>query len=410
MPTQTAPAPLSKAMQLLSTCDVGGRSDTLQVMAADGYAFVTHPFSGGFSVIDIRDPRAPVPVAHRPAPPGTITLHLQLHAGILLVTSEADMSSRATYLDKAAHFGSPLDYDGSDVLGDVGFQIYDVSRPRDPVEIGFCRLPGFGVHRLFWAGGELASASEMPLGHTDFALTTLDMTDPVRPQVRSRWAPAMMSDPVMSDPSVTGAGRIGLHHAILDATTAYGAWRAGGLQIVDVQGEPELIGFLEPQVWGGGNTHTTLPLPGRSLVVVADESVLDSGGDGVRRIMLVDVADPRAPRLISVLPEPSEQPFRRFAAVFGPHNLHENRPGTWQSENLIFATYQSAGVRCYDVSDPAAAVEVGYLVPPPPTAIHDPRTPGAELITQSADLLVLEDGLVLVSDLNGGLSILQFEG
>ncbi len=295
--------------------------------------------------------------------------------------------------------------------------------PRDPVEIGFCRLPGFGVHRLYWAGGAQATASEMPLGRTDFALTVLDMSDPVRPTVRSRWAPA-----VMSDPTVIGSGRIGLHHAILGGTipggaifggaipggssptVAYGAWRAGGLQIVDVQGEPTLIGALSPQAWGGGNTHTTLPLSSRDLVVVADESVIDRGGDGVRRIVLVDVADPRDPKLVSTLPEPAEQRFRDNAAVFGPHNLHENRPGTWQSDEVIFATYQSAGVRAYDVSDPCAPVEAGYLIPPPPVTIHDPRTPGAALVAQTADLLVLDDGMIIASDLNSGLSIMQYEG
>ena len=407
----TVKAPLSRAMHLLSTCDVGGHSDTLQIMVEGGHAFVTHPFSGGFSVVDIRDPTAPRTVAHRPPPPGSMTLHLQLHEGILLVASEADMSSRAAYLDKAGYFGAQLGYDAADVLGDVGVQVYDVSHADNPVEIAFCRLPGFGVHRLFWAGGAVATASEMPLGQTDFALTVLDMADPVRPTVRSRWVP-----PDMSDPTVTGSGRIGLHHAILggggsgDTALAYGAWRAGGLQIVDVRGEPELIGALAPQAWGGGNTHTTLPLSSRNLVVVADESVVEGGADGRRRIVLVDVADPRDPQVISTLPEPGEQAFRDLAAVFGPHNLHENRPGTWQSDELIFATYQSAGVRAYDVSDPAAPVEVGYLVPPPPTAIHDPRTPGAALVAQTADLLALDDGMILASDLNSGLSIMQFDG
>lgn len=396
-------------MHLLSTFDVGGRCDTLQVMCWQRHAFVTHPFSGGFSVVDIADPRAARVVAHRPAPPGSMTLHLQLHEGILLVASEADMSSRAAYLNKAGYFGGQLGYDAADVLSDVGLQVYDVRTPSNPVEITFCRLAGFGVHRLFWSGGRLASASEMPLGHSDFALTTLDMSDPGDPQVLSRWAPAEMSDA-----SVTGSPRIGLHHAILggpDGRIAYGAWRAGGLQIVDVgRGEPELVGALAPDAWGGGNTHTTLPLTGRNLVVVADESVIDRGADGVRRIWLIDVADPHDPKVVAALPEPAEKDFRAVQAVFGPHNLHENRPGTWQSENLIFATYQSAGVRGYDVSNPADPIEVAHLIPPPPLKIHDPRTPGGALVAQTADLLVLDDGLIIASDLNSGLSIMQFDG
>lgn len=396
-------------MRLLSTCPVDGRCDTLQVMLWHGHAFVTHPFSGGFSVVDVSDPRFPTTVAHVPAPPGARTLHLQLIDGILVVTSEADMSSRAKYLDKSAYFGSQLDYGADDTGFEVGLQVFDVSTPSDPVEIRFMRIPGFGVHRLFWAGGATAVASEMPVGRSDFILTTLDMSEPTDPRVVSRWAPA-----AIDDEAVLQDGRVGLHHAILGGvggTVAYGAWRGGGLQIVDVSTpEPALVGALAPSAWGGGNTHTTLPLSERNLVVVVDESVIDLGADGVRRNWLVDVADPSRPRVIGPLPEPAERDFRAAGGVFGPHNLHENRPGTWQSEDLVFGTYQNAGIRAWDISDPGAPREIAYLVPPPPSEWHDPRVSGGPLVPQTADVVVSADGLVIASDLNAGLSIMQFEG
>jgi hypothetical protein len=398
--------PLSSRMQLLSTCDIAGRPDALQVMLWRGHAFVTHPFSGGFSVIDVGDPRRPRPVAHVPAPPGTRTLHLQLSDGILLVTNEADNSSSAKYLDRAQYFGTQLGFDaaGTDDFS-AGVRVYDVSAPAQPVEIGFLSIPGFGVHRLWWSGGERATASSMPLGQSDFILTTLDMSDPAAPQVRSHWVPD-----ALASGAAAGQGRIGLHHAILDGTVAYGAWRGAGLQIVQTEGaQPQAVGSLSPDAWGGGNTHTTLPLPGRDLVVVADESVQDNGADGLRRIWLLDVADRRQPQVIGALPEPAEQDFRAAGGVFGPHNLHENRPGTWRSENLIFATYQNAGVRVYDISDVNSPMEAGFLVPPPPTRIIDPRASGA-LVPQTADLIVSAEGLVIASDLNSGISLIEFEG
>jgi hypothetical protein len=397
------PAAASHRMTLLSTCDLAGRPDSLQIMLWRGHAFMTHPFSGGFSVIDVRDPRQPRPVAHVPAPPGTKTLHLQLSDGILLVTNEADDSASRKYLDKAQYFGAQLGQDTGG-LGEysAGVRVYDVSVPARPVEIGFLAIPGFGVHRLWWAGGGLATASSMPPGHSDFILSVLDMSDPAVPRLRSHWAPEEMSQP--------GSGRIGLHHAILSGDLAYGAWRAGGLHITDVSGEaPRPVGSLGPDAWNGGNTHTTLPLAGRGLVVLADESVQEHAADGTRRIWLLDVSDCRRPRVIGVLPEPAEQDFRALGGVFGPHNLHENRPGTWQSEDVIFATYQNAGVRAYDISDPGAITEIGFAVPPPPTVNVDPRA-GDALVPQSADLLVTAEGLVLVSDLNAGLTITQFEG
>jgi hypothetical protein len=387
-------------MELLSTCDVAGRPDTLQVMLHQGHAFVSHPFTGGFSVVDIRDPRHPEPVAYVPPPPGTRTLHLQLADGILLVTNEADNSASEKYLDKAKYFGQQLgqDTEGLDEFS-AGVRVYDVADPARPRDAGFLPIPGFGTHRLWWDGGPLATASAMPLGYDDFILSVIDTTDPVKPDLIGHWSP---------DPSQT-QGRTGLHHAILDGTVAYGAWRAGGLQIVDAAGgQLTHVGGLTPDVWGGGNTHTTLPLPDRSMVVLADESVQDHQADGLRKIWLLDVADPAAPRILGSLPEPAEQDFRRLGGVYGPHNLHENRPGTWRSDDLIFATYQNAGVRAYDISDPTEAVEVAYCVPPPPARNVDPRASGA-LVPQSADLIVSAEGLIVASDLNAGISLIQFE-
>jgi hypothetical protein len=406
-----AGAVLSRRMQLLSTCDIAGRPDSLQVMLWRGHAFVTHPFTGGFSVVDVRDPRRPRPVAYVPPPPGTRTLHLQLSDGILLVTNEADNSASAKYLDKAQYFGTQL-AENTDGIGEfsAGVRVYDVSVPARPVQAGFLPIPGIGVHRLWWAGGKRATASAMLPGHSDFILAVLDMSDPHLPRLVSHWAPAPSDSASDSQGQQGQGGRVGLHHAILDGSLAYGAWRAGGLHIVETDGEqPRLVGGLGPDVWGGGNTHTTLPLPGRNLVVLADESVQDHQADGVRRIWLLDVADRAGPRVIGALPEPAEQDFRALGGVFGPHNLHENRPGTWQSEDTIFATYQNAGIRVYDICDPGAVTEVAYLVPPPPARNIDPRA-SAALAPQSADLIVSAEGLVIASDLNAGLSLVQFEG
>ena len=91
-------------------------------------------------------------------------------------------------------------------------------------------------------------------------------------------------------------------------------------------------------------------------------------------------------------------------------HLHENRRGTWQSEDVIFASYQNAGVRAFDIVDAHNPREVARLVPPPPRQIRDPRTPNGALVAQTSDLLVADDGLIVAGDLNGGLSIMQFEG
>ena len=72
-------------MRLIGHSDQGGRSDGLQVMVHRGYAYVAHPWSGGFSIVDVRDPKRPGETWFVPAPPNTWTIHLQTHGDLLLV-------------------------------------------------------------------------------------------------------------------------------------------------------------------------------------------------------------------------------------------------------------------------------------------------------------------------------------
>ena len=94
---------------------------------------------------------------------------------------------------------------------------------------------------------------------------------------------------------------------------------------------------------------------------------------------------------------------------FGPHNLHENRPGAFQSSRLIFATYYNAGVRVYDIADQARPKEIAFYVPPNPVKMVDPR-PNRPQVLQTADCYVDRNGLMYLTDQNAGLNILQFEG
>ena len=90
-------------------------------------------------------------------------------------------------------------------------------------------------------------------------------------------------------------------------------------------------------------------------------------------------------------------------------NLHENRPGSFQSEDLIFATWHNAGLRVFDIGNAHEPKEVAHFVPGPPERIVDIR-PGAERVVQSTDVFAASDGTLFVTDTNGGLSILAYEG
>ena len=93
----------------------------------------------------------------------------------------------------------------------------------------------------------------------------------------------------------------------------------------------------------GGGTHNALPLPDRNLLIVVDETVLDNQEDGFKPIWVFDNQVKSNPISISTFPAPSDKDYLKVGGHFGPHNVHENRPGSFQSSELIFATYQNAG-------------------------------------------------------------------
>jgi hypothetical protein len=141
---------------------------------------------------------------------------------------------------------------------------------------------------------------------------------------------------------------------------------------------------------------------------VADEANAEKCAKGMFATFIVDLRAEENPVPISTLPTPKERDFCGFG-TFGPHNLHENRPGTFRSEETIFSTYNVAGVRVFDIKDAFAPREIAYWVPPAPKKLIDPR-PNVALAAKSADILVTTDGLVYVTDWNAGLNVLQYEG
>src|SRR5690348_2466866 len=204
---------------------------------------------------------------------------------------------------------------------------------------------------------------------------TIDMADPTRPREAGRyWLPGM-NQAAGERPTWAERRRYGLHHAIVHGDIAYGAWRDAGMVVIDVsdRSAPKLIAHRNWSPPFGGGTHNCLPLPDRELLVVLDEAVLDNQEDGLKLTWIFDNRDPANPVSVSTFPTPAEVDYAAKGGHFGPHNLHENRPGSFVSSELIFTTYQNAGVRVFDIRDHYHPTEVGALVPPAPRWLVDHR-------------------------------------
>jgi hypothetical protein len=376
---------------------LAGRPDGVQVMVNKGYAYVGHPFTGGgASVVDVRDPRSPRPVNFVAVHPRSWSLHFQTFGDLMLIAEEFNFIAGAP----ATKWRDP---DCS-----AGLRVYDIADPANPRPIGFMPVEGLGLHRVWWIGERFAYASALLDGFTDHILICIDLIDPTRPQEVGRWwVPGMWQ---AGGETNAWQGRVALHHPVVADGIAYCGWRDAGVIVVDVRdpGSPKFLGQRNLHPPFGGATHTALPLPSRNLLVVADEAMADIATEPQKYIWMLDVRERTNPVTIATMPLPADQDYRAKGGTFGPHNLWENRPDAFMSESLIVATFQSGGVRIYDIQNPFSPQEVGFFVPPPPATLVDPR-PGIKRITHCADVYVAKDGLMYVSDYNGGLYVLEYE-
>jgi hypothetical protein len=338
MPSADVPAPAhARNMRLIGYSDQGGRSDGQQIMVHRGYAYIGHVCSKGFSILDVRDPRNPKTVGYVANPPNTWSLHLQVHDDLLLLVHARDMfampemADEKNYYKGKANFGAATGTSGARDWS-AGMAVFDISSPAEPRQIGFLPIDGRGLHRIWYTGGRWAYASAMIDGFTDYIFIVIDLADPARPSIAGRyWLPGMNTAAGETPNWPLEHGRYGLHHGIIDGDTAYCAWRDACLVVLDIadRAQPKLITHQRwfPPI--GGGTHNALPLPDRNLLIVLDEAVLDEVADGYKPIWVFDNTDKAAPLAIATLPLPTDRDYRKVGGHFGPHNVHENRPGSF---------------------------------------------------------------------------------
>ena len=435
------PAGIGSRIRHLSYSDIGGRPDSVQVMLNRRHLYVGHMFSNGVTILDATDPRRVRPVGFFTGGDQTRTHHLQVADDLLLLANGANVVAMQSYDNLRSYFENSL----ADSITNrkkfrSGLSIHDISRPSSMREIAFLEMPGLGVNRLWWPGGRYAYVSAHFDGFTDHVLCIVDLQEITKPQIVSRWWLPGMNRGSGETPTLGPGRRVALHHMLtaeisnpastsaqsstadkkagrdgnpVEAglyTLGFGAWRDGGLTIHDLTNPatPRLIAHRNWSPPFPGGTHTALPLPGRNLLVVADEANAEKCAKGTFYTWVVDLRVLDTPVSIATLPTPRDRDYCAIG-TFGPHNLHENRPGSMRSEDTIFATYNNAGVRVFDIRDAFDPKEIAYWVPPTPKKLVDPR-PNVALAAKSADVYVSTDGLMYVTDWNAGLNVLEYLG
>ena len=396
-------------MAYLGHSDQGGHPNGCQIMVSRGHAYIGQ--DNGVAVIDVRDPRAPRAVFRIDGHRGTWTPHLQVHENLLLVAEELNFYEHQPdeddYYTRSIPGLHPTMFGVRGEDFSAGMSVYDISRPAGPRRIGFMPVEGFGIKRIWYDGGPYAYASAILDGFTDHILLIIDVADPAKPEVVGRWwSPGMWA---AGGEIPTWSGRVALHHALVAKGYAYGAWRDGGLTILDLADPvaPRLVAHVNWSPPFGGGTHSPLPLPDRDLLVVGDEAVLDNCRDGLKHNWVFDIREKSNPVSISTLPTPRERDYASEGGHFGPHNLYENRLDGLQSSTTVFGTYQNAGVRVFDIGNPFQPRQTAFFVPPPPPRMVETR-PGRPQVPHTADVYVDRNGITYTTDYNAGLHILEY--
>lgn len=371
----------ASGLRLIGHSDLDGRGDGMQIMREGDALYVGHLGTSGMAttVLDVSDLAAPRIVHQIPAAAGSHSHKVQTADGLLLVNEERFRG------------GEPFS---------AGMIVYDIATPFAPRRIGYFDSGGEGVHRIVWTGGNYAYVSAVPEGFDDRIFVIVDMSDPKHPVEAGRWWWQGMwrgGGEVLDQPP---GKRYAAHHALLDGNIAHLAYGDVGMVVLDLSDVSHPVHIATLPWSPGGDTHTCMPLPARKLVVATDEAIKERCNEDLKLVRVIDVSDPAAPKALSSCPVP-EGDYCERGLRFGPHNLHENRAGSYVSDRLTFVTYFNAGLRVYDITDASAPVEIAHWVPE--------AAPG-QPATQINDLFVDRDGTIFVTDrVGGGLFVLRPE-
>jgi hypothetical protein len=303
----------------------------------------------------------------------------------------------------------------------AGFEILDVADPTKPKRVTFFDCSGpksRGVHHLWWVDGEYV---HMASGAPDFSprnqkddqcYRIIDVKNLARPHEVGRWwypgtADGDSAPPPPRHPKFdTGYRAHNTNVYPQRPDRAYIGYIDGGAWVLDIadKAQPKVVGHWDYQPPFPGFCHTVVPFFSKNLLIVSDECVRIKGEDWPKLVWILDAHREDKPVPVSTCPlPPVKQYAKRGNGRFGAHNLHENRPGGWISEDIVVGTFFNGGLRAFDVRDPLQPKEVAWFEPPAPK-----KSPARSI--QINDVYIDERRLVYAVDrIIGGLYVLEMK-
>jgi hypothetical protein len=384
----------------LSGSTISG-GEPLMVMWAKGKERLL-PAAGGF--VDISEPKNPV-VLNKGVIKGAgcVAYNTKLKKWIMMSTAAQPLSGAVPEYPHG-QYDKELRDKVLAYKGLRGIRTYDITDPTRPNLLQEFNTgeKGNGTHHNFYDGGQYAYLDcgwddqlrlenhQRPFSN---GIMIADLADPSNVKEVSRWwVPGQRFGEEEEYKKYIFAGDktswTGNHGALSvpkrvedGGTVGYGGFGAFGMYCMDLSDikHPKPYGSVQYEFNAFGTIpfHTVLPVTSdaahprlQNLLVCTHEALEADCREVYHTPYVLDVKDPRNPKIIGFFPRPQappDAPYTDFCFArgrFGSHNTQcWLQPGA-PKPNFVAMSWFNAGIRIFDISDPTHPKEVAWFVPP----------------------------------------------
>ena len=415
------------SFELVGHSPLGSRGMNAALAVKGDYAYVgsrtdggLKPFDNGVQVVDVSDPSKPEVVSSIGAPhqnnEGETSRELRIwpEKNLLIVMN---LGSNCSSL---IHACSPRGVDDN-------FRFYDISgknaaAPKFVAEY----VPSVNPHEMFlWDDPKKPGRALLYLS-TPGGATAMLVTD-ISQASKGKFVELGKQGFVVGQPG--NDNRLHSLTVTPDGNRAYFGYLEAGFMVADTSDYAR--GVRKPQAtlitppsdapnWAdelGPGAHSAAPLFGKDYVIVTDEvygealRALDSGGCPWGWSRMIDIKDPKKPKVVAEYKLPQNDPdFCKTDAPRPSSSYSAHNPTV--TENLVFVTWHSGGLQAIDVSNPTKPTQAAQFTPDPLLFVEqeDPALSAGQDKVVMWSFPVIQDGLIYVVDLRNGLYILDYNG
>ncbi|MBZ5659057.1 MAG: hypothetical protein LAO08_01510 [Acidobacteriia bacterium] len=376
--------------------------EPLMAMWAKGKQRMLPAFGGFIDVSDAKKPAVAIKGVRGLGFNATV-FHAKTKKWISMCTAAAPLTSATPEFPHGA-YDKPLRDRSINFTGLRGIRTFDVTDPLKPnlLQEFSTGKTGNGTHHNFYDGGQYAYLDcgwddqlrmENHQRPTSNAIMIVDMSDPASVKEVSKWwvpgqrfgEEAEYKKYIFADDHASWTG----NHGALSVpkrvenggTVGYGGFGAFGMYAMDLSDikNPKPYGHVQYEFNPLGDIpfHTCYPVipdpahPRLSNLVVATHEILEADcRSPYHTPYVVDVKDPRNPKIIGFFPRPAappDAPYTDFCFARGRFGSHNTQcwlaPGASKSHIMVMS-YFNAGVRVFDISNPTEPKEIAWFVPP----------------------------------------------